>query len=285
MLQDHTTNVGSNKVRYWEAGKAGSDVILLHGIGCSVLEWQHNIEAMASRHRVLAVDLLGEGLSDKPADETYTLRRLAQFVLDFMTTKGIAKAHIVGNSLGGRLGLECAIIAPERVSSLLLADPAGMEERKTLLEFRLATIPYLGELLTKPNRLGTKMLWNKAFYNPAPFVTDELVTTKIKLANLPGAHAAFLKTLRAFLNVKGFHPDLVAQLQAALPSISAPTLVIWGKNDQFVPCEHAEVLRKKIRQSEVQIWDNCGHAPQIECSLRFNETALAFWEKLESIKT
>ena len=108
---------------------------------------------------MFALDLLGFGLTDKPQAETYSLRRLSQFVLDFIKLKEIAQAHFAGNSLGGRLVLECAAMAPKQVTSLLLVDPAGIARRETLFEFRLATLPILGEILTWPNRLGTKMLW------------------------------------------------------------------------------------------------------------------------------
>lgn len=282
MPTDQFVHVGSAKTRYWQAGTTGSAVLLLHGIGCSVIEWQRNIDVLAQRHRVYALDLLGYGLSDKPEDETYSLRRLAQFVLDFMQGQGIGAAHLVGNSLGGRLALECAAIAPAQVLSMLLVDPAGIARRETLFEFRLATLPVLGELFTWPNPLGTKMLWQKAFADPAPFVTPELVATKVALARQPGAQKAFLKTLRGFLDFRGFRPELVAQLHAALPGIQAPTLVLWGRDDRFVPCSHAEVLRQKLPQVDVQIWDRCGHAPQVEHAARFNDTALGFWQGIDA---
>jgi len=277
MLKDNFIEVDSIRARYWEAGTSGSAVLLLHGIGCSVVEWKHNIEALAAQHRVFALDLLGFGLTDKPENETYSLRRLAHFILDFMKVKGIARAHLAGNSLGGRLALECAAIAPQQVASLLLVDPAGLQRRETLFEFRLATLPILGEIFTRPSRLGTKMLWRKAFAAPASFVTEELVATKLSLARQPGAQSTFLKTLRGFLDFRGFRQELVEQLHAALPGIQAPTLVLWGRDDRFVPCAHAEVLRQRLPNVEVQIWDRCGHAPQIECAQRFNQTALGFW--------
>jgi pimeloyl-ACP methyl ester carboxylesterase len=279
---DQFVQVGPARVRYWQAGSTGSAVLLLHGIGCSVLEWQRNIDVLAQRHQVFALDLLGYGLSDKPEDESYSLRRLAQFVLDFMQVQGLAAAHLAGNSLGGRLALECAAMAPAHVLSMLLVDPAGITRRETLFEFRLATLPVLGELFTRPNPVGTKMLWHKAFFDPQAFVTPELVATKVALARQPGAQRAFLKTLRGFLDFGGFRPELVAQLQAAMPGMQAPALVIWGRNDRFVPCSHADVLRRLLPQVEVQIWDRCGHAPQVEHAPRFNEAALGFWRRVDA---
>jgi pimeloyl-ACP methyl ester carboxylesterase len=281
MPQDRFIDVGAIQTRYWQEGTAGTPVVLLHGIGCSVLEWERNVEALARRHVVLAVDLMGFGLTDKPSGEDYGLARLARFVLDFMTAVNVPRAHLAGNSLGGRLALACAIAAPARVASLLLVDPAGVDGPDTLLEFRLATVPGLGELLTRPNALGTRMLWTKAFANPGPFVTDEMVRTKLALARLPGAHAAFLKTLRSFVGLRGFRPQPLAALHAALPRIEAPTYAIWGRQDRFVPPAHAQALQRLLPGVQVELWDDCGHAPQIECAARFDEAALAFWQRVD----
>jgi pimeloyl-ACP methyl ester carboxylesterase len=279
MFENKFITVKGIKTRYWESGHQGSPVLLIHGIGCSVLEWERNIAALATNHCVFAVDLIGFGLSDKPIDETYNINRLALFALDFLTALNIPRAHFAGNSLGGIVSIECARIAPERVASLVLVDPAGIDLRGILLEFRLASIPILGEILTKPNRMGTRMLWIKAFANPASFVTDEMVNKKVELARLTNAHAVFLKTLRSLVNRKGFITEHVTALHKTLPNITARTLVIWGQNDQFVTVEHAKVLQRLMPNVEVHIFENCGHLPQVEESEKFNDLALKFWDK------
>lgn len=281
MVKNQFINIGGTKTRYWQVGDQGPSVLLLHGIACSVLEWERNIAALAAHHRVFAVDLLGFGLTDKPSNENYCVSRLAQFSLDFLTAHNISRAHFAGNSMGGSIALECARVAPERVASLVLVDPAGIDRRGTLLEFRLATLPFLGEALTRPNRLGTRMLWRKAVADPTSIVTDELVNTKTQLANMPGADAAFLKTLRSFVDFIGFRPAHVNALHAALPHINTPTLVIWGRDDKFVTVAHAELLQRMLPNVQVQVWDRCGHVPQIEYPERFNRTVMEFWAKLD----
>lgn len=281
MFSDNYLAVQGLRTRYWQAGTQGSVVLLLHGIGCSVLEWAPNIEAMAAHHRVYALDLAGFGLTDKPADGPYTLPALAGFVLSFLDELGIERAHFAGNSLGGRLALQCAIAAAARVASMVLVDPAGIERRGTLVEFRLATLPLLGELFTRPTTLGTRLLWQKAFARPAAFVTAELVRTKLGFARLPGAQAAFLRCLRSFVDVQGFEPRQVAALHAALPTLRMPVLVLWGREDRLVPCTHAETLRQALPDVAVEVWDDCGHVPQIECAARFNARVPAFWAEVD----
>lgn len=280
--RDQFIDVGGIRTRYWRAGDTGSAVVLLHGIGCSVLEWKHNIDVLAARHRVFAVDLLGFGLTDKPVDEDYRLDRHARFVTDFLSAVGVDRAHFAGNSLGGRLALQCAIATPDRVASMVLVDPAGVGGRDTLFEFRLAAVPHLGEVVTHASHMGTRMLWNKAFHDPKPFVTDELVATKTAFARLPGAQSAFLRTLRDFVGFGGFKPERIAELHAALPQVTAPALVIWGLEDRFVSQAHAEPLCRLLPDAERVVFERCGHVPQIEKAAEFNEAVLKFLARVEA---
>jgi pimeloyl-ACP methyl ester carboxylesterase len=105
--QDHFIQVQGHTVRYWAQGEAGPTVLLLHGISCSVVEWEHNIAALATQHRVIALDLLGCGLSDKPLDADYDMQSQAKFVFAFMDAMGLSHASMVGNSMGGCIALEC----------------------------------------------------------------------------------------------------------------------------------------------------------------------------------
>jgi pimeloyl-ACP methyl ester carboxylesterase len=278
--QDRFAQIGKVRTRYWQAGDAGSAVVLLHGIGCSVLEWRGNMAQLAQKHRVYALDLLGSGLTDKPSDADYSIRGHAQFVLDFMASQGMERAHLVGNSLGGRVALECALMAPVRVASMVLVDPAGVD-RETHINMRLAAAPVVGELLTRPSRFGLRMLWKLAFYNPA-FVTDAVVEDKFNFASLPGAQAAFLKTLRSFLAFGGFPAEQVAALHSAMPSIQAPALVLWGKQDRLLPVRQADTLKRLLPNVEVKLYDRCGHAPMVECAQNFNDDVLRYWAALEA---
>lgn len=273
-FEDRFVRVGDVRARYWRAGESGSAVLLLAGIGCSVLEWASNVDALAQRHRVYALDMLGAGLTDKPAEDRYALADLAKFACDFLREMGEPRAHFVGNSLGGRLALECARNHPDRVASMVLVAPAGVG-RETHIMMRLPTLPLLGELLTRPSRSGLARLWRLAVYDPA-LITETFVETKVRLAAAPGAHAAFLKTLRGFVSLGGFFPDQVKALQRDMRTMEMPALVIWGKQDKFLPCAHAEILRAQLPAAEVQLFDECGHMPQIEQSQHFNETVLAF---------
>lgn len=272
--EDRFVRVGDVTARYWQAGDHGSPVILLAGIGCSVIDWEKNIGALAQHHKVYALDMLGDGLTDKPPGERYALKDLAKFTCDFLQAVGEPNAHFVGHSLGGRIALECARRNPERITSMVLVAPAGVG-RQTHIMMRVPTLPVIGEVLTRPSRSGLAKLWRLAFYDKA-FVTDDLIATKYQLANLPGTQAAFLKTLRGFVSFSGFPQAQVEDVQKDMPATDKPTLVIWGKQDKLVSYSHSEILRVGLPKAEVRLFDKCGHLPQIEHAQAFNAAVVTF---------
>jgi pimeloyl-ACP methyl ester carboxylesterase len=279
LFDDHYIDVGTFRTRFWKAGNSGSTVVLLAGIGCTVLEWQKNIAALASRHRVYAFDMLGHGLTDKPQKDCYAIAELARFTLNFLTAQGEESAHFVGSSLGGRIALECARLARSRVKSMVLVAPAGVG-RQTALTMRLATVPVLGELMTRPSHMGMRMLWRPAFYDPS-FITDRFIETKYAVAAAPSAQQAVLRALRGFVSIAGFRLTQVAALQAVMRTMDQPTLIIWGRQDKLVPADHARVLEARLPRSKKIIFDECGHLPQLEQAQRFNAAVLEFLESVE----
>ena len=281
--QDQFIHVQGFKVRYWTMGTAGSVVVLIHGISCSVAEWAHNIEALSREHTVYALDLLGHGLSDKPIDWAYSGEASAQFVLDFMSALGTGQAHLVGNSMGGLVALEAAALAPQRVLSLTLAAPAGLG-KKTLLNFRLASLPVIGEWLARPNLASMTLVWRMAFVDKS-HVTPAIIADKVALAKLPGATAVFLKILRTGISFNGFLPGPMAVLHDKVRQIKTPAFAIWGKQDVFLPVEQLGVLSSLMPQTETWVIDACGHVPMIEHASAFNQRVLAFIHATENRAT
>ena len=272
--QDHYIQVQGHRIRYWQQGNAGSTVLLLHGISCSVLEWEHNIAALATQHQVIALDLLGCGLSEKPLDAAYDMESQARFVFAFMDAMGLSSVSLVGNSMGGRIALECAAMHPDRVNALVLSAPAGVGT-DTLFNFRLASIPVLGELLTKPSMFGLGMIWKLAFHDKS-FVTPALVAEKVALAQQPHAQNVFLRTLRNLLGFGGFHAAPRQAFHARIATVRCPSMVIWGQQDQFLPVSHVQVLKPLLPHAQYELIDHCGHVPMTEIADRFNKMTLDF---------
>lgn len=280
--QEQFIDVDGVRTRVLSAGTQGSPLLLLHGIGCSSLEWDKSLAALAQRHRVYAPDLPAHGSSAALPEGGGDLPALTRFVLRLMATLGLEAAHLGGNSLGGRLALACAMAAPERVRSLLLAAPAGVG-RETIINFRLATLPGLGELLTRPSAFGLGLLW-RAAYHDARKVEPARLAAKLRDARQPGAQAAFLRTLRSFVGFGGFEPQQLAHLQAGLPRVTQPALIIWGRGDRFLPCAHGQALQQALPAARLSIYDDCGHVPQLEQAERFNAEALAFLAEVDAAR-
>jgi pimeloyl-ACP methyl ester carboxylesterase len=98
----------------------------------------------------------------------------------------------------------------------------------------------------------------------------------IRLPVFRGAQAAFLKTLRGFVGLRGFARDQVAEIQAAMASMQQPTLVVWGREDRLLPVGQARILESRLPSSRQIIFDACGHAPMMEKAAEFNNAVLAF---------
>jgi pimeloyl-ACP methyl ester carboxylesterase len=270
---DRYIKVGNINTRFWASGDQGPPVILVHGLGGSIENWVYNIEPLAQRHRVYALDLKGFGRTD----QTPLLREmeeLMQFVIDFMEVQEIPKASLLGNSLGGGIVLSIAIRSPEKVDKLVLVDSAGMG-RDVIIDFRLVSIPILGELLSRTSRKSVASLWRKIVYDPA-LVTDELIEETFKLATLPGAHKALLTTLRAGIGIRGQRADQRRRITENISKLKAPTLIFWGREDRIIPVAHAHIAAKMIPGAKLHIFDKCGHVPMMERPDEFNKLVLEF---------
>lgn len=267
------TKVGQVNTRFWALGNEGSTVLLIHGIGGSLEDWILNAEAIAKNHRVYALDLVGYGHSDKPS-ASYSFSYIAQFVKDFMDAESIDRASLIGHSLGGGISLQFSIQFPDKVDKLVLVGSAGLGQQVTLL-LRVLTLPIIGKFLARPSRKGTADFLKACLYDSA-LVTDELIDFGYSLASLPGAQDALLSTVRTLGNIRGMRKDVLRPIVDNLSAISVPTLIFWGQQDRILPVAHAQVAEDKIPDTQLQIFDPCGHFPQLECPEEFNSIALKF---------
>jgi pimeloyl-ACP methyl ester carboxylesterase len=271
--KDQYIKVGNINTRFWASGDKGTPVILVHGLGGSIENWIHNVESLGQHHRAYALDLKGFGRSDK-TPVLHDLDELVQFIGDFMEVQHINKAGLVGNSLGGGLVLSFAVQFPDKVDKLVLVDNAGMG-RDVIVDFKVVSIPVLGELLSRTNRKSTARLWRKIVFDSS-LVTDELVEQTFKLATLSGASRALLATLRAGIGIRGQRANLIRPLIESAAHVTAPTLVIWGRQDRIIPVAHAHIAAKTIPGARLEIFDHCGHMPQLEHPDKFNALVLEF---------
>ncbi len=276
VLQDHYVKVGPINTCYWSLGSEGTAVLLLHGLGGCKENWRCNISSLAGSHQVYAVDLVGFGLTDKPL-ATYSLPYFTQFIHDLMDALNIARASLIGNSLGAGIALNYVLHHPDRVNKLVLVDSGGLGKACHPM-LRLMTLPILGELLKRPGRQGARQVGQLCFHNPQ-LIAEEDVELHYQRSLLPGAQAALLSTARALIDLGGARDSVVRPIVDGLHTIAAPTLIIWGKEDRVLPVSHAQVAKEHIPNAQILVFEQCGHTPQMECPDKFNAAVLGFLAK------
>lgn len=181
---------------------------------------------------------------------------------------------MVGNSMGGAIALELAFSSADMVDKLVLVDAAGFGTEVNIA-FRLITVPFIGERLSRPSRKGSEKMLRTLFFDPS-MITEEMIDFGLELALLPGRGKAFLSTARSFLGFRGVKQAIVKSVIDNAHRLSCPTLIVWGKQDRIFPVEHAHVGAKVIPNATLQLFDACGHCPHLEYPEAFNSTVLQF---------
>jgi pimeloyl-ACP methyl ester carboxylesterase len=272
-LADQYIQIGQIRTRFWAVGDTGPVVVLIHGLGRSVDDWQFTIPALARHYRVYALDLVGSGRSGKPPPP-YSFPGLVRFVADFIQAHHVERASLVGHSLGGGLALHYAIQFPSRVDKLVLVNSAGLG-KQVRPSLKLSTLPLIGECLTRPSRKGILESLKRSVHDPA-LVTDEWVESCYRQAILPGAHRGMLATARALVDLSGVRDDVIRPVLDNLAHITAPTLVVWGRQDPSLPLAHADVAVQRMPNARLHVFDPCRHFTQLEHPHAFNALLDAF---------
>jgi 4,5:9,10-diseco-3-hydroxy-5,9,17-trioxoandrosta-1(10),2-diene-4-oate hydrolase len=259
--------VGNIKTRFWVAGSNTPPIIFLNGLGGYVENWEDNFLELSTIRQVYAFDLVGFGLSDKPEVE-YSLQYLTEFVREFMISSGIEKATLIGESLGGAIALQFALQFPENVEKIVLAASSGLG-RELSIYLRMLTLPILGEILSRPSREGTAQFLEQLFQHK-DLIQEEWIEIDYQMASLPGVQRSLLSALRSMCNIWGSRRKVYLPILEDLHEIDIPVLIIWGAQDQIIPVSHAHRAKKRLPNARIQIYDQCGHVPNIECADEFN---------------
>jgi pimeloyl-ACP methyl ester carboxylesterase len=255
-LEARETTVDGHRLRYVRTG-TGSLVVLVHGFASSLYTWKDLIPLLAESHDVVALDLPGFGASDLPVDLSF--EDLPAAVVGLMDHLGIGRAALVGNSMGGTVVAVVAAERPERVEALVLVDAAGFntEAESLPLPVRLMTTPLAGLLDRLPGkRLLVERSLREVFHDDG-HVTDERVSEYLAAARRPGSVAALQSLLASSADRRGAVID-------RLPRIEAPTLVVWGRDDLWIPVAHADRFVEAIPGARKVVLDECGHLPHVE---------------------
>ncbi len=266
-------NVDGIRLHYQEFGDAAAPpMLLIHGYTASVYVWKTVAPIFAEAgYRVIAVDLVGYGYSEKPRWFDYAIQSQARIIERFMDRLGIGRAIVVGSSYGGAVALNLTLDYGERVEKLVLVDAVINDDQKNHPILRLAAIPGVGEALT-------------------PFLCESRFFHKIRMSGTlaKANHSMITKeridsVIRPLAAADGHHSVLATsrnwdanRLEQDAHQITQQTLIIWGDSDSVIPIENGYKLHDAILQSRFVIFNKCGHVPQEEKSEMFTKLVTEF---------
>jgi 4,5:9,10-diseco-3-hydroxy-5,9,17-trioxoandrosta-1(10),2-diene-4-oate hydrolase len=270
---------------HYLCGGSGSPLVLVHGLGSSAgVEFFYNLEALAARHRVFAVDLPGFGRSDKPSVE-YTIEFFVRVLRDFMDAQGLERVALMGVSLGGRIAVGFALEFPARVERLILVDALGVGVPRRVLAYSLLLARGVGELalsgtaraLRRMNPRTIRRLWGWYLARPGSMeqvLSDDRIADHREMLGMPAYRAAYLSALRSVAGMRRVKDGVL--VEDRLQDLSMPTLLVWGRHDHIFPPAHAEEAARRMPNAGFEIFDRSGHTPQMEEPERFNRLVLSF---------
>ncbi|MBA4175228.1 MAG: alpha/beta hydrolase [Leptothrix sp. (in: Bacteria)] len=236
-------------------------LVLIHGTSASLHTWEGWVKALKGQRRVITFDLPGFGLTGPFAGrytpDDYRGDTYARFVVDLLDTLELPRVALGGNSLGGEVAWRTAVLAPERVASLVLVDALGpaFTPEDMPLGFMIARVPVLNRVSewVLPRSLVAQGL--ASVYGDPARVSSELVDRYFELALREGNRRALAMRMQHLVVGEGF--DKVGAL-------AQPTLILWGGRDRLIPPAVGRQFNQRIAGSQFVVFDTLGHVPHEE---------------------
>ncbi|MFD4406501.1 alpha/beta fold hydrolase [Nocardia sp. NPDC058499] len=262
-------------LRYHVAGD-GPPLLLLHGSGIGVSGWRNyrgNLEVFARHFRCYILEFPGFGISD-PVDG-HPVLTAGSSVIRFMNALGIESAAVIGNSMGGVVGINVAMKHPERVNKLVTIGGVGPNifSQNPSEGTRL-----LQEFADGPSR-DKLVRWLECMVYDRALITEERIEERWETARDPESH----KTLAAMYGSGAFAVQQAAMAESSMPpywsmmhKVTCPTLLTWGRDDRQCPPDMPMIPMRLIPEAELHIFPNCGHWVMIEAKQAFERVALEF---------
>lgn len=265
------------RIFFKEAGAAnpGRPIVFIHGIGAgaSSFMWRKNFDALAEHFHVFALDLLGFGFSDKPANAPYSADLYVELLSDFIRDVAGANVNVIASSLGASYSVRVADEHPELINSLILNAPAGYDTLNTrpgmagAAFYGLMQSPVLGTSFynVMASERSIRDYARRTLFYDYRRVTDRLVANLYATSHQTGAQHAVAAFLSGYLNV---------DIAAAISKLTQPVLLVWGKQDQTTPISQAQDLLRLNPGIRLHVFDFCRMMPEQEHPEKFNALVL-----------
>jgi pimeloyl-ACP methyl ester carboxylesterase len=278
-MRTKTLTLHGRQVAYAEAG-SGPVLLLIHGMGGTLENWQVVIELLAREHTVIAPDLPGHGAS-APGAGDYSLGALAAGLRDLLVALGHDRATLVGHSLGGGIAMQFAYQFPEITERLVLVSSGGLGSEVSSV-LRAAALPGANLFIAAtagPGRVAGSAIargLGAVGLQPKPDLA-EVGRAYAALAD-PEHREAFLATLRSVVGTSGQRVNAGDRLYL---TEGVPVLIIWGERDPIIPVRHGEDACRAMPGSRLEVFDGAGHMPQLEEPGRFVAVVSRFLAETE----
>jgi len=240
--------------KYIEVGE-GEPLVLLHGLMGELSNWEHTLDSFSSRYKVIVPIL---PIYELPI-LTLGVKSLSKYVHRFLKFKKLNQVVLVGNSLGGHVGLVFTIAHQEFVKALVLTGSSGLYENA-----------FGGSFPKRENYDFIKEKVEFTFYSPAT-ATKELVDEVFKTVNDRSRVIRILALAKSAIR---------HNMSKDLKKITIPVSLIWGKQDKVTPPDVAQEFHQLLPNSELNWVDECGHAPMMEQPVVFNNYLSKFLDRI-----
>lgn len=271
--------VGDSRMHIRVRGN-GEPVFLIHGSFASLHTWEKWENELSKNHTTISMDLPGHGLTGPNKSGVYHQEYYRDLVFALADSLKIDRFSVAGNSMGGNVAIRMAQLHPERIKRLILVDAAGSVKKekpdslykstgnkssKRPWVFGVLANPVGGKVLTRftPRFLFKMNL--KQVYGDSSLITKELIDRYYELLIREGNRVATIQRLT------GGQTNT-----AAKEEIQCPTLIIWGKKDNWIPLSNGERLNKEIPGSELIVFPKAGHVPHEEIPAETVKVAAEF---------
>jgi len=242
------------ELHYRDEGKQDAPVLfLLHGIMASLQTWDGWVKALQDDFRIIRVDIPGFGLTGPYSDGIYNIERSVDMVDQLSDKLGIESFFLAGNSMGGYISWNFALVHPEKVKRLILLDAAGYPFKPPMMLEILQT-PVLKQAVgfLTPRFIVTHTL--NEVYGDASKVNDELIDRYHQLMLREGNRQAVVDVFASISDVDN----------SAIKQLKVPTLIQWGANDAWIPLVNAQKFSDDIEGAKTIVYPGVGHIPMEE---------------------
>jgi 2-hydroxy-6-oxonona-2,4-dienedioate hydrolase len=260
------------QLHYNDAGQGAETVVMLHGSGPGATGWANfnrNIEPLvAAGYRVILMDCFGWGKSDPIVCKGSRSELNARSLKSLLDALSIERAHLIGNSMGGHSAVAFALAEPKRVGKLVLMG-GGTGGPSQFVPMPTEGIKLLQGVYKEPTIENLQRMMN-IFVFDAKALTEDLM--KARLDNI----LARRDHLENFVASLAANPKQFNDVGPRLGEVSAKTLVIWGRDDRFVPMDVGLRMVAGMQNADMHIFSRCGHWAQWEHAEKFNRMVVEF---------